>query len=136
MIQLALPTMKIEVIVPSERKYSIWIEGQTFHSFKLKQISWMNDNYAFGWLKCHLSSHWLFDWMSQWMDWWKFTSNLLTDSEIFKDHGICSMLLLFSWWHFVSSNISTNHWIQSISSLIDKRNSTDENNDKESIKIA
>ena len=49
MIQLAQPTMKIKVISPLERKYSVWIERHTCHSFKLKQISWMNDNYAFDW---------------------------------------------------------------------------------------
>ena len=121
---------------PQERKYSIRIEGQTCHSFKLKQISLMNDNQAFGWLRCHLSSYWLFGWMSESMDRWKITLSLLIDSEIFKDYGICSMLSSFGWWHFVSSNISTNHSIKTIGSLIDKLNSTDENNDIESIKTA
>ena len=36
-------TMKINVISPPERKYSIWIEGQLCFSFKLKHISLMNE---------------------------------------------------------------------------------------------
>ena len=69
MIQLALPTMKIKAIAPPERKYSVRIEGQTCHSFKMKQISLMNDNHAF--VDRYVISHlidYLVECLSEWID--------------------------------------------------------------------
>ena len=41
MIQLAPPTMKIKVIVPPERKYSVWIGGSILASLSTFQNMWI-----------------------------------------------------------------------------------------------
>ena len=41
MIQLAPPTMKIKVIAPPERKYSVWIGGSILASLSTFQNMWI-----------------------------------------------------------------------------------------------
>ena len=41
MIQLAHPTMKIKVIAPPERKYSVWIGGSILASLSTFQNMWI-----------------------------------------------------------------------------------------------
>ena len=41
MIQLAQPTMKIKVIAPPERKYSVWVGGSILASHSTFQNTWI-----------------------------------------------------------------------------------------------
>ena len=46
MIQLAPPTMKVKVIAPPERKYSVWIGASILASLSTFQNMWItNDEY-------------------------------------------------------------------------------------------
>ena len=56
MIQLAPPKMKIKVIAPPERKYSVWIGGSILASLSTFQNMWITKKMQISWFSSYINS--------------------------------------------------------------------------------